>query len=419
MYRRDFLKASMGAAIGAGIAGTSCTKQPTPAADALESLLPMTDEVVSIPDEERWRRIENGQRLMAASGIEAVFLDVGKSLEYFTDVQMWPSERMFAAVLPVKGEPVYIVPKFEEEESRDKIRFGSEIRTWEEHESPFRVVANLFADLDIRSGRVGMEERVRFFLYNGIRSEAPHLEYVSADPVTVECRLIKSENEIALMQCASDITIEVYRTVIPMLEPGMTADDFRELTRRAHTALGASGSINAQIGSATSRPHGSSRRPMQEGDVVLMDGGCRVEGYKSDISRTVVLGEPTPLQRKAWHLAAGAQAAAWEVIALGVPCEKVDAAARTFYEQRGYGPGYDLPGCPHRTGHGIGLDGHEGIHLVRGNTRPLEVGMCFSNEPMLVLPGKFGVRVEDCFHMADDGPRYFSQPSPSIDRPCA
>ncbi|MBD3856596.1 MAG: aminopeptidase P family protein, partial [Acidobacteria bacterium] len=196
------------------------------------------------------------------------------------------------------------------------------------------------------------------------------------------CRLIKSKAEIDLMQRASDITIEVYRRVIPMLEPGMTANEFSDLTRKAHTALGASGSINAQIGKASSRPHGRSKRPIEDGDVVLMDGGCRVEGYKSDISRTVVIGEPTPRQQETWLLAAGAQAAAWEAIALGVPCEEVDAAARAFYEAAGFGPGYALPGCPHRTGHGIGLDGHECIHLVRGNTRPLEVGMCFSNEPL-------------------------------------
>ena len=419
LHRRDFLKTSVGVAIGAGIAGTGCGNQPPRAAGEFDGLVPMTDGVVPISDDERWQRIGNAQRLMAAAGMDAVFLDVGTSLEYFTDVSMWPSERMFAAVLPVEGEPVYVLPKFEEEESLDKIRFGSEIRTWEEHESPSQVVAGVFADLGIKSGRVGMEERVRFFLFDGIRSEAPHLEYVSADPVTVECRLIKSEAEIALMQRASDITIEVYRNTIPMLEPGMTAGEFSDLTRRAHTALGASGSIHAQIGEASSRPHGRSRRPLQEGDVVLMDGGCRVEGYKSDISRTVVVGEPTPRQREAWRLAAGAQAAAWEAIALGVPCEAVDAAARAFYVAEGYGPGYELPGCPHRTGHGIGLEGHEGIHLVKDNVRPLEVGMCFSNEPMLVLPGEFGVRIEDCFYMAEDGPRYFSQPSPSIERPCA
>jgi len=419
LHRRDFLKTSMGAAVGAGVTASGCAAQPAQVNGAMDGLAPMTDGVVPITNEERWQRIEKAQRLMTAGGLDAVFLDVGASLEYFTGVQMWPSERMFAAVLPVEGEPVYIVPKFEEEESRDKIQIGSSIRSWEEHESPSRVVAQLFADLGIRTGRVGMEERVRFFLFDGIRAEAPQLEYVRADEVTVECRLIKSETEIALMQRASDITIEVYRTVIPMIEPGMTSDDFTELTRQAHAALGASGSIWAQIGVASSRPHGRSTRPVQEGDVVLMDGGCRVEGYKSDISRTVVVGEPTPRQREAWRLAAGAQAAAWEAIALGVSCETVDASARAFYEAEGYGPGYRLPGCPHRTGHGIGLDGHEGIHLVRGNERPLEVGMCFSNEPMLVLPGEFGVRLEDCFYMADDGPHYFSRPSPSMDRPCA
>ena len=417
--RRDFLKTSAGVAIGAVATGSGCTTTQAPAAAQFDDLVSMTDDVVPISDEERWQRIENAQRKMAAADIDAVYLDVGTSLQYFTDVRMWPSERMFAAVLPVDGEPVYILPKFEEAESVEKIRFGSDVRTWEEQENPCRVVADLFADLGIRSGRIGMEERVRFFLFDGIRIQAPHLEYVSADPVTMECRLTKTPAEIALMQRASDITIEVYRMVIPMLEPGMTAGEFSDLTREAHTALGASGSINAQIGKASSRPHGSSRRPIEEGDVVLMDGGCRVEGYKSDISRTVVVGEPTPRQREAWQLAAGAQAAAWEAIALGVPCEDVDAAARAFYESRGYGPGYTLPGLPHRTGHGIGLDGHECIHLVRGNRRPLEAGMCFSNEPAIVFPEEFGVRLEDCFYLAEDGPHYFSQPSPSIDRPCA
>ncbi len=416
--RRDFLKTSVGAAIGAGVASSGCAKKPAPEAGIFDDLVSMTEDVAPISDEERWRRIEKAQRLMSAAGIDAVYLDVGTSMEYFTDVRMWPSERMFAAVLPVEGEPVYILPKFEETESVEKIRFGSDVRTWEEHENPCRVVADLFADLGIRSGRIGMEERVRFFLFDGIRSEAPHLEFVSADPVTVECRLIKSKAEIALMQKASDITIEVYRKVIPMLEPGMTADEFSALTRQAHSALGASGGISAQIGKASSRPHGSSKRPIEDGDIVLMDGGCRVQGYKSDISRTVVVGEPTQRQLETWHLAKGAQAAAWDAIALGVPCEQVDAAARAFYESRGFGPDYALPGLPHRTGHGIGLDGHECIHLVRGNLRPLEVGMCFSNEPAVVLPEEFGVRLEDCFYMDEDGPRYFSQPSPSIDRPC-
>ena len=291
--RRDFLKTSAGVAIGAVATGSGCTTTKAPAAAQFDDLVSMTDDVVPISDEERWQRIENAQRKMAAADIDAVYLDVGTSLQYFTDVRMWPSERMFAAVLPVDGEPVYILPKFEEAESVEKIRFGSDVRTWEEHENPCRVVADLFADLGIRSGRIGMEERVRFFLFDGIRIQAPHLEYVSADPVTMECRLIKTPAEIALMQRASDITIEVYRRVIPKLEPGMTAGEFSDLTREAHTALGASGSINAQIGKASSRPHGSSRRPIEEGDVVLMDGGCRVEGYKSDISRTVVVGEPT------------------------------------------------------------------------------------------------------------------------------
>ncbi len=255
---------------------------------------------------------------------------------------------------------------------------------------------------------------------DGLRKVAPAVEIVSANPVTIGCRVIKTPKEIALMQRANDITIEAYRAVIPLIKPGMTAEEFGALASAAHSALGASGSIGAQIGESSSFPHGSiKRRPVREGDVVLMDGGCKVDGYSSDISRTIVVGTPSAKQRDVWDLVKRGQAAAFAAAKLGAACEEVDAAPRKLYEAAGFGPDYKLPGLPHRTGHGIGLDGHEWTNFVRGNKTRLAPGMCFSNEPMIAIPGVFGVRLEDCIYIAEDGARWFTQPSPSIDKACA
>ncbi len=420
--RRDFLKLSAGAAgvtlVSGGCASPSTA--PSQSAEPFSHLKPMTGDVVPISDEERWQRIEKAQRLMVDNDIQAIYMEGGSSMFYYTSARWGNSERMFAVVIPARGEPAWVCPAFEEDRAREQIRFGSDIRTWEEHESPYQRVAEIFRDRDIRTGKVGMEERVRFFLYDGIRKAAPHLEYLSADPVTIECRVIKSAAELALMQKAADITIEAYRVSIPLWEAGMTRNDFRAVSSRAFSALGASGGIGAQLAEASANPHGSIKHiELKQGDIILMDGGCGVEGYRADISRTIVFGEPTSRQREIWNLMKKAQTAAFEKAGVGVPCEDVDAAARQVYIDYGFGPGYEVPGCPHRTGHGIGLDGHEWINLVKGNTRPMEPGMCFSNEPMLVMPGEFGVRLEDCMYITEQGARFFSQPSPSIDQPIA
>ncbi len=420
--RRDFLKLSAGAA-GAAIVTSGCSPQKdsqAEAGDPISRLTPMTDDVVPITDGERMQRIEKAQRLMAETGIAAIYLEGGTGMFYYTGTRWGNSERMFAVVIPARGELGWICPAFEEDRAREIIRFGDDIRTWEEHENPYRRVAELLRDRGVRSGKVGIEERVRFFLYDGIRKEASHLQYVSADPITIECRVLKSPTELALMQKAADITIEAYKASVAMLEAGMTRNDFRAISGRAHAALGVSGGIGAQIAEASANPHGSIKHiELKEGDIVLMDGGCGVDGYRSDISRTIVFGEPTARQREMWDLMKKAQSAAFSAAGPGVPCEDADAAARQVYADYGFGPGYEVPGLPHRTGHGIGLDGHEWVNLVKGNTRPMEPGMCFSNEPMVVLPGEFGIRLEDCIYITEDGPRYFSQPSPSIDQPFA
>ena len=390
------------------------------AADDFSDLAPMTDGIVPITVEEREGRIEKARELMARHGIDAVYLEAGSSLFYFTGVRWGRSERMLAAVVPAKGDVAYVCPAFEEARLQEQLTLGDDVRAWEEHESPYRLVADVLRDRGIATGTLGMEESVRFFLFDGIRKAAPHARLVSADPVVVSCRVIKSAAELALMQRAMDITCAAYKACIATLEAGTTPKEFHARSVAAHEKLGVRGGISAQFGASTAFPHGSrDDLRLEEGDVVLMDGGCTVEGYHSDISRTIVFGEPTPRQREVWNLEHEAQAAAFDAAQVGVPCEAVDAAARRVIVDAGFGPDYKVPGLPHRTGHGIGLDVHECIHLVRGNTTPLAPGMCFTDEPMIAIYGEFGVRLEDCIYITDGGPRFFTQPSPSIEQPFA
>jgi len=388
--------------------------------EKLAGLKPMTEGIKPITVEERQGRIEKARALMARNGLAAIYLEAGSSLFYFTGIKWERSERMMAAVIPARGEIAYVCPAFEEGRLREMILFGDDVRVWEEDESPYKLVVGVFRDRGIATGRIGIEESVRFFLFDGIRKEAPHLEFVSADPVTIPCRAIKSPAEIALMQRAMDITVAAYKVCLSLLREGMSQEEFRAHSVAVYRALGVEGCIGCQFGKATAFPHGS-REPAQlkEGDVVLMDGWCTVEGYYSDISRTIVFGEPTPRQRQIWNLEKEAQAAAFAAAQVGVPCEEVDAAARKVITDAGFGPAYKVPGLPHRTGHGIGLDIHEWYHLVRGNKVPLAPGMCFSNEPMIVIPGEFGIRLEDCMYITEEGPRFFTQPSPSIEQPFA
>ncbi len=425
--RRQFLGLSVAAA-GATLAACASPAPPAPAAPAgaqgvpepIRTLSPMTAGIVPISDDERRARIARAQALMAEHRMGAIYLEAGTSLFYFTGIRWGASERMFGAIIPAKGDLAYVCPKFEEDRARELIRFGTDVRTWEEDEDPARRVAEIFRDRGIATGTIGMEERVRFFLFDGIRKAAPALDYVSADPVTIGCRVVKSPAEIALMQRANDITVAAYKATFATLHEGMTKAEFAANAAAAHKALGVTGGIGANFGEASALPHGSVKpRNLRPGDVVLADGGCEVEGYRSDISRSVVFGTPTAKQRQIWNLEKQAQAAAFAAARPGVACEDVDAAARKVIIDAGFGPDYKVPGLPHRTGHGIGLDGHEWTNFVRGNKTPIEPGMCFTDEPMIVIPGEFGIRIEDDIHITPDGAKWFSQPSPSIEQPFA
>ncbi len=384
----------------------------------LSDLKPMLDGIEPITVNERRQRITKAQRLMSESKIRAVLLEPGASLFYFTGIDWYRSERLLAAILPVSGEPVYICPAFEEERFRELLVFGDDVRTWEEHENPYELVAGIFSDLSISSGKIGIEESVRYFITNGITKAASRLGLVSADPVIIPCRAYKSNAEIALMQRANEITAEAFKYCIAHLVEGQSQREFIDNSIAAHRALGVNGSIDVQFGKSTAFPHGSKELTyLHEGDVVLMDGQCTIDGYWSDISRTIVFGEPTQRQRYIWELEKEAQAAAFAAAKLGEPCEAIDAAARKVLETAGFGPGYKVPGLPHRTGHGIGLEIHEPHYIVKGNQTPLEAGLCFSNEPMIAIYDEFGVRLEDCMYMAEDGAHFFTQPSPSIEEP--
>ena len=337
---------------------------------------------------------------------------------YFTGMRWSTSERMFALVIPARGDIAWVCPKFEEERARELIKFGTDVRTWEEDESPYRRTAEIFRDRGLRTGRIGIEERVRFFLYDGIRKEAPGFQFVSATPITAGRRMFKSPAELALMQKANDLTITAYKATRDSMRDAMTQDEFAGNCSAAFRALGVQGGVFVSFGKYTAFPHGSSTpQKLREGDVVLMDGGCSVEGYQSDITRTFVFGKPTQRQRDIWNLERRSQDAGFAAAKVGAPCEAVDAAARKVLTDAGFGPDYKVPGLPHRTGHGIGLDGHEWTYFVRGNKTPIQPGMCFSDEPTIVIYGEFGVRLEDCLYITPSGPKFFTEQSPSIEKP--
>jgi Xaa-Pro dipeptidase len=419
--RRRFVQTAgiAAAALAASRRSAEAATQSTPA--SIASLKRFPGRAVPIADDERRARIEKARRLMVEHGLGAIILEPGTSMNYFVNVRWGTSERPFLLVIPAKGELAYVSPGFEEARAREITRFTDDVRVWQEDEDWGGVVAKILKDRGVTAGKVGVEERVRFFIPEGLRAAAPHLQFGLATPVTAGCRTIKSPTEIALMQRANDITIEAYKAAFASLTEGMTQFEFQRNVRSAFEALGVpGGSAGAQFGEYSAFPHGSiTPQKLKQGDVVLVDGGCSVEGYQSDITRTTVFGKPTQRQVDVWNLEKEAQTAAFKAAQVGATCESVDAAARRVITAAGFGPDYKVPGLPHRTGHGIGMDGHEWTNFVRGNKTKLAPGMCFSDEPMIAIYGEFGIRLEDCLYITDAGPKFFTQQSPAIDRPFA
>ena len=387
----------------------------------LAKLTNMTAEVTAISEAEYQQRINKAQQIMKANNIAATYVNAGTNLYYFTGTRWYASERMVGAIIPAEGEIQYIAPYFEVNTLNQYMTISSTINGWQEHESPYQLFKDVLAKLGITQGNIAFDESTSFFIVDGIAKLNQQLVISDAKIITAGCRAQKSDPEIALLQQAKNMTIAVHKAVARILREGISTQEVESFINAAHKKVGApAGSYFCIVlfGEDSSFPHGvKTPKNLEKNDMVLIDTGCQVEGYNSDITRTYVFGEPNQRQRDMWHIEKQAQLAAFDAAHVGIACGDVDVAARDYLASQNMGPEYQTPGCPHRTGHGVGLDIHEWPYLVRNDRTPLAKGMCFSNEPMLVIPGEFGVRLEDHFYMTDSGAKWFTEPSHSIDDP--
>jgi Xaa-Pro dipeptidase len=421
--RRDFLGASSAVAAGTALSGPEellAAPLPQEMPPSIARLSSWADRARPITSEERAGRIEQAKRLMRANDVDALFLTGGTSMVYYTNIGWGGGERLFTVVIPVDGDAFVVCPAFEEDRAREQLALGplggAEVRTWEEHESPYLRVAEGLRDRGISGGRIGAEETMQFRFSNGVAQAAPALEVVSGTPITAGCRGAKDAHEIELMKLANEVTLTAYKAAYLAMEEGMTQRDVGDLISMAHQRLGFQGRASVQTGQYAALPHGSiTPQVIREGTILLIDGGCGVEGYRSDISRTFVLGTHTDRMKHVFDIEFEAQTAAWRAAGPGVPAEDVDAAARKVIEDGGFGPGYRF--FTHRVGHGIGMDGHEWPYLVKGNREPLVVGNSFSDEPGIYIPGEFGIRLEDIMVITEDGADLLTPQSPSLEDP--
>jgi len=423
--RRKFLE--IGGVAGAASAALPCLAAGADASD--ESSLPPSiarlksrkNEATSISIEERRERQDKARRLMRESNLDAIVLMEGTSLRYFTGIRWWGGERMFALVLPVKGPPFYVCPGFEEGRAREQINNSpdgaqADVRVWQEDESPYQRVAQGLKDLGIATGKLGIEETIKFLFVDGMAKASPQTKLVSATLVTAGCRMIKSSNEIALMRLAAEATLSAYKAAYEAVKEGMAQQQVEDLVGKAHAQLGFTGYVDVQIGEFSAFPHGSvTPQILHEGTIVLMDGGCTAEGYQSDITRTFVLGKASEKMNHVFDIVHRAQSAALAAAKPGAECGLVDDAARKVVTDSGYGPDYKY--FTHRLGHGLGMDGHEWPYLVRGNQTKLQPNITTSNEPGIYIRGEFGVRLEDDMHVTESGAELFTPQSPSLEDP--
>jgi Xaa-Pro dipeptidase len=414
------LRAQRGREPAAGING--------PLPPAIAALEPMTALVQPFTNAEREARIEKARKLMVTERIDAIVLTGGASPEYFANVQLGGGERFWALVIPARSNPFLVVPAFEEARARELIA-GSPIekeagiRTWQEDQSPYELLIRTLKDHGTGSGRVGVEETVKFVFGDGLaHAGGPSFQIVSATPVTAGCRMIKDEHEVQCIRLACQATVKVYEAVYKSLAEGMTQREVGALIQAAYARVGFPGEASLNIGEYTASPHGSrTSQTIREGTILMLDDGCRVEGYTSDITRTFVLGKPAEKMKQVFEIVKRAQKAALDAAKPGVPNEAIDAAARKVIVDAGYGPAFKY--FTHRVGHGMGLEGHEWPYLVKNNmfgwpaNPKLQAGMIFSDEPGIYIPGEFGIRLEDDLHVTEDGAELLTSPSPSLEHP--
>jgi len=420
--RREFLKTA-GAASGLALApvvSAAGDEKPGALPQPFDGLKPLGSRVKPVTQEEFQGRIAQAQKWMAEASpkFDALFVAPGTSLYYFTGIRWGLSERLLALVVPRTGKAIIVVPGFEEGRMRERLRFPAEIRAWQEDESPTRIAVAALADQGIRTGRLGIEETACFTFYDHLREAGQGFEYVSADPITISCRGKKSDHELELMRLACQATFDVFRAVFASLREGMSQDDITKLVESGFAKMDLRGGALVLLGASAALPHGTiKKQTLKEGEVVLIDGGCGVEGYNSDVTRTGVYGKPSEKTAGVFETVRKAQDAALDAARAGRLSGTVDEAARKVVTDAGYGPDYKF--FTHRLGHGIGLDGHEHPYLVRGSKTVLEPGMTFSNEPGIYIPGEFGLRCEDDMVISADGPAHLLTPgfAVSLEKP--
>jgi Xaa-Pro dipeptidase len=414
LSRRKFIKVGGLSITTLGFTGTLFS---SPQESAQAELSNMIKGVKPLTPEDYEQRLDKARQLMARHKIDGLFLSGSTNLLYFTNVGWGRSERTFGAVLNRKGKPIWVCPAFERERAEERIPEGQEVRTWEEDESPYKLIAGIMKDVGAGNGRLALGPTVRNFVYYGLRKDAPHLELVNGAVITEGCRGIKTGKELAYMDLANKITKLAYKEAFKHLHQGISAGEVAGIIRKAHQQMGVSGGAWPQYGPNSAFPHGSTVvRDLQEGDAIIVDGGCGVEGYRSDVTRTVVFGKPSDKQKRVWEIVKKAQAEALKAVRPGASCEHIDRTARKVIEDAGFGPGYKY--FTHRLGHGIGMEGHEYPYLVKGNKLKLQPGMTFSDEPGIYIYGEFGVRLEDCFVVTEDGGRFLGgMESTAIDNP--
>ena len=423
--RRRFLE------MGGATAGMAAASRQLFAVRANDSSLPPAiaklksrrSEAAPITIEERCQRQERARQLMAENALDAIVVMAGTTLRYFTGISWWGGERMFASILPAKGAAFYVCPAFEEGRAREQLLNAPDgakpdVRVWQENENPYRLVAQCLKDRGMASGKIGIEETVRFVFADGIAKAARQAVLTNATPVTAGCRMIKSPHEIVLMRLASQVTIAVYQAVYQSLREGMTQHDVENLVAAAYDRMGFPGDASIMVGESSASPHGS-RAPqvIREGTIIMIDDGCTVEGYQADITRTFVLGKASDKMKSVFEVVHRAQSAALAAAHPRAECGSIDDAARKVITDAGYGPGYKY--FTHRLGHGLGMDGHEWPYLVLGNSAKLQAGMTTSNEPGIYIQDEFGIRLEDDMHITEEGAELFTRQSPSLEQPFA
>ncbi len=412
MNRRNFIKTTSAAATLPLIATTAFTQQESSGGNSKSTIF--KNRIKPITKEERLQRIENAQKLMHEQNIDALLFEGGVSLKYFTDVNWGRSERLFAMILPKNGNPVYVVPKFEESRALELVG-TSRLLTWEEDESPYERIRQILNDNNILTGKIAIEETVRYFVTENLQSYIGSIQTLSGTPITAGCRSVKTAHELELMQIANDITAEVYKSSVPMLKEGMTEREFGSIISKNFSEYGVGGGALVLFGANSASPHGTIKQnTLKENDIVLIDGGCSVEGYSSDVTRTIVFGKSTEKMQQVFSIVLEAQKSALKIAKPGIPAEDLDATARKVISDGGYGPDYKY--FTHRLGHGIGLEGHEWYYLVRGNKRLEQPGNTHSNEPGIYIPEEFGIRIEDEIVITEEGARHMLPPAVSLEQ---